>query len=118
MTGAPLEVRLNGTVMVAALNGEIDLANADELAAEITASVPNAALGVVVDLSAVTYLDSSGVRLIFELSDRLRRRQQALRVVAPAGAPLRRVLELVDLDKTVPVVETVGQASEQIVTSG
>jgi anti-anti-sigma regulatory factor len=44
-----------------------------------------------VDLSAVTFLDSTGARLVFELSDRF---AQELIVVAPPGTPARRALDL------------------------
>jgi anti-anti-sigma factor len=100
----------DGDVVVARLGGEVDLSNATEVGDELTASVPNSALGLVLDLTATEYLDSSGVHLVFELAERLRRRQQALRVVVPAGAPIRRVLRIVELDDSVPVLATVADA--------
>jgi anti-anti-sigma factor len=112
-----LTTDFDGRVLVARVQGDIDVANAEDLAAEIAAAVPNAALGVVIDLERVTYLDSSGVRMIFVLADRLQHRQQALRVAAPASAPLRRVLDLVDLGATVPLVETADQAVRDIVAA-
>jgi anti-anti-sigma factor len=104
-------------VVVARLSGEIDLSNASEVGDELSTSVPNTALGLVLDLTATTYLDSSGVHLVFDLAERLRRRQQQLRVVVPAGAPIRRVLRIVELDDTVPVIASVDEAVEQIRTS-
>jgi anti-anti-sigma factor len=104
-------------VVVARLSGEIDLSNAREVGDELSSSVPNTALGLVLDLTATTYLDSSGVHLVFDLAERLRRRQQQLRVVVPAGAPIRRVLRIVELDDTVPVIATVDEAIEQIRSS-
>ena len=101
-------------VIVARVTGEIDLSNAAEIGAELAAGVPNSALGLVVDLTATSYLDSSGVHLVFDLAERLRRRQQQLRVVVPPGAPVRRVLRIVRLDSAVPVVPTVDEAIEQI----
>jgi anti-anti-sigma factor len=101
-------------VIVARVTGEIDLSNAAEIGAELGAGVPNSALGLVVDLTATAYLDSSGVHLVFDLAERLRRRQQQLRVVVPPGAPVRRVLRIVRLDSAVPVVPTVDEAIEQI----
>lgn len=101
-------------VVVARLTGEIDLSNAAEIGATLAEGVPNSALGLVVDLTATSYLDSSGVHLVFDLAERLRRRQQQLRVVVPAGAPVRRVLRIVRLDSAVPVVPTVDEAVEQI----
>jgi anti-anti-sigma factor len=111
-------VELSGDdVVVARLSGEIDLSNAADVGDQLSAGVPNTALGLVIDLTATTYLDSSGVHLVFDLAERLSRRQQVLRVVVPAGAPIRRVLRVVELDETVPVLATVDEAVEQIRSS-
>jgi anti-anti-sigma factor len=101
-------------VVVARLSGEIDMSNANEVGDELSSAVPNTALGLVLDLTALTYLDSSGVHLVFDLAERLRTRQQQLRVVVPAGAPIRRVLRIVELDDSVPVLASVDEAIEQI----
>jgi anti-anti-sigma factor len=97
-------------VVVARLTGEIDLSNASEVGETLSAAVPNTALGLVIDLTATAYLDSSGVHLLFDLAERLQRRQQQLRVVVPDGAPVRRVLRIVELDESVPVTARVEDA--------
>jgi anti-anti-sigma factor len=101
-------------VVVARLSGEIDLSNAAQVGEDLGAGVPNSALGLVIDLTATEYLDSSGVHLVFDLAERLQRRQQQLRVVVPEGAPIRRVLRIVELDGAVPVLATVDEAVGQI----
>ena len=101
-------------VVVARLSGEIDISNSVEIGDQLGAGVPNSALGLVVDLTATSYLDSSGVHLLFDLGERLSRRQQQLRVVVPEGAPIRRVLRIVELDDSVPVLASVDAAVEQI----
>lgn len=107
---ARLEFSERDDVVVARLSGEVDLSNASEVGDQMTAAVPNSALGLVLDLTATEYLDSSGVHLVFELAERLGRRQQRLHVVVPAGASIRRVLRIVELDDTVPVVGSVDEA--------
>ena len=104
-------------VVVARLSGEVDLSNAAEVGDQLAAGVPNSALGLVLDLTATTYLDSSGVHLVFDLAERLRTRQQQLRIVVPTGAPIRRVLRIVELGDTVPVLATVDEAVEAIRSS-
>jgi anti-anti-sigma factor len=99
-----LAVATEGDVLVARLSGEIDLANAKPIGSAISGAVNNELAGVVVDLSDVTYLDSSGVHLIFDLAERLAARQQVLALAVPEGARIRRVLELVNVD-SVAVVE-------------
>jgi anti-anti-sigma factor len=103
-----------GDVVVAQVSGEIDLASAPGIGGELAGAVPNRALGLVIDFSGTSYLDSSGVSLVFELAERLQRRQQQLRLVVPEAAPLRRVLRIVDAAGVVPIVATVEEASAQI----
>jgi anti-sigma B factor antagonist len=101
-------------VVVAHVAGEVDLANAARVGRALSRAIPNDAVGVVIDLSQTTYLDSSGVSLVFELAERLQSRQQHLRVALPQDAPLRRVLRVVNLESVVPIVVTVEEATDQI----
>jgi anti-anti-sigma factor len=57
-----------GEIVVGALSGEIDLSNAKALEREIADAVPNTARGMVLDLAKLTYLDSSGIRLLLSLA--------------------------------------------------
>jgi anti-sigma B factor antagonist len=98
---------------VARLHGEIDIANAAAIGVELTDSVANSAAGVVVDLSDVDYLDSAGMRLLFELAARLNRRQQELRVVVPEGSMLESSLSVARLTDVVPLFPTVAEALGQ-----
>ena len=45
------------------------------------------ARGVVVDMSDLAFIDSSGASMLFALARRVGSRRQELRVVAPAGKP-------------------------------
>lgn len=97
-------------VVVARLDGEVDIASAPGLSATLAGAVTNAALGLVVDLSGVGYLDSAGIRLLFELAGQLSGHQQALGIVAPEDGPVRRVLLIVNMDAHVPLHGTVAEA--------
>jgi anti-sigma B factor antagonist len=101
---AGVRVASEGDIVLARVDGELDLSNTRVVARELMAGVSNDALGMVLDLSEVEYLDSSGVQMLFELTERLISRQQQLAVVVPSDSPLRRVIEIVSLDDTVPVV--------------
>jgi anti-anti-sigma factor len=109
-----VDVTTEGNVVVARLRGEIDLANARAIGALVTGAVPNDAAGVVIDLSDVTYLDSSGVHLVFELSERVGARQQRLALVVPENARIRRVLDLVNVRAVLPVATTSAEAVEAV----
>jgi anti-anti-sigma factor len=88
-------------VQVLVVAGEIDLSNVTSLR-EAAISLRNDALGIVLDLTAATFIDSATLSLIFELQHSLARRCQAFRIVCAAGSNPRRVLELSALDRETP----------------
>jgi anti-anti-sigma factor len=108
--GDVLEIDSRGDVVVAQLSGEIDLSNARTIGAQTSAAMRNDAAGLVLDLTATTYLDSSGVHLVFDLAERLTSRQQRLVLVVPEGSRIRRVLDLVNVQAVVPVTTEQEQA--------
>jgi anti-anti-sigma factor len=106
----PPEISVDDRVVVVALPEEIDLSNARPIGSMIVAAVPNDAVGVVLDLTLTTYLDSSGVHLIFDLADRVGARQQRLVLSVPEHSHVRRVLEMVDVRVVAPVESTLAAA--------
>lgn len=89
------------------VSGEIDLSNARAVMDAIGLAVPHEASLVVVDLSETDYLDSAGIAMIFRLAERLSHRRQDLRLVVPAEAPVRAVLELTNLPRVIAVQEAI-----------
>ena len=96
--------------MLARLGGEVDMTNAAYVRDELIASVPNDALALVVDLSECRYLDSAAIEVVFDVSRRLARRRQELRLVVPPSSPLTRVLTLTDVTSVAAVHETLDAA--------
>ena len=92
MTGSVPAPR-SGSWPVVRMRGEIDLANVEDLYKVAADAVSNRDTGLVLDLSGVTFLDSTGLRLVFRLARRLGDRQQSLRLVVPEGARIARVLD-------------------------
>ncbi|MGH2724359.1 MAG: STAS domain-containing protein [Actinomycetota bacterium] len=101
-------------VVIARVRGEIDMSNAEALERKMGEAVPNTAVGMVVDLSDVTYLDSAGIRLVIALGQRLRLRRQRVALVVTAQGPIRRVLELTDIARLVPVSPGVDEAVSRV----
>ena len=101
-------------VVIASLSGEIDLSNATEITSALLGGVPNEALGLVIDLSEVSYLDSAGVRMLAELDHRLGWRAQVLRVVAPEASRSRRVLEIAGLERVLSIDITLDAARTNV----
>jgi anti-anti-sigma factor len=111
-----VEFANRGGVLVAVLEGEVDGSNASELRLAISERLSSRASALVLDISGVTYLDSSGVHLLFDLGRLLATRRQAVRLVIPDGAPTRRVLELCDVGAVAPMDRTLAGALREIET--
>lgn len=98
MTIANVSVRTDGTSVLVTIAGEIDIDNADDVEQQMLHAIDNRMTGVRLDLTYLDYMDSSGLRILFNLASRLRVLQIDLDVVAPPGTPTRRVLELAGFD--------------------
>ena len=94
MTLQPLPPRDGVRVVRAA--GELDVVTTPELYADACRAAGHGE-PVVLDLTAVTFLDSAGVRLVDVLARECASRAVTLRVAAPPGSPSRHVLELVGM---------------------
>jgi anti-anti-sigma factor len=92
-----------GTICLVRVHGEIDLSNAQEVSTAIGSAMGQEARRLVVDLSDITYLDSSGVALLLRLAERLQTRRRQLHLVVPRGSPVRRVLVFTGLPRVIPV---------------
>lgn len=90
-------------VVVAQVSGELDLANSPATGDAIEANLAASARALVVDLTELTFLDSSGVAMLFRLVRRLGDHRQQLHVVAPGGEAVGRVLEIVEFEYAAPV---------------
>jgi anti-anti-sigma factor len=100
------------SVLVGRIEGEIESINADQLRGALSQRLTNDTPGLVLDLTQAGYLDSAGVELLFDLARRLRTHRQQLRLVVPADAPMRRVLDLCDIEEVAPMDATVEAAIE------
>lgn len=103
----------SGPVPVARVTGEIDLANAPRLHEEVLAMAGDV-VGLVVDLTEVPYLDSAGVKVLFQLARELRQRDQSLLVTMPIGSPLRRVLKVASFHEVAAICDEVEAAFDLI----
>ena len=99
-----------GAVLVARISGELDLSNVHDIADALNAAVTSATAGLVLDLSALTHLDSAGVRLIFDLRARLATARQKLAAVVPEGAAIREVMDLAAVPAAVPLFTALDDA--------
>jgi anti-anti-sigma factor len=102
--------RQEGTVPVCEIRGELDASNVENVLDSVVSAVANEAPGMALDLTSTNYLDSAGVRILFELARRMRARRQELRIVVPQDGVVRRVLVLTALGDIVPLDDDVNDA--------
>ena len=96
--------------VIARVAGEIDPSNAPVVGSGLRQLVSNQMMSLVVDLTEVTYLDSSGIALFFGLASELREHQQTLSLVVDPSGPIARMVGLAGLDVAVAVHETLDAA--------
>jgi anti-anti-sigma factor len=109
---SPAEIVLDrrGGSVVARLTGEVDMSNAAYVRDQLVASMPNDALMLVLDIGGCRYLDSAAIEVLFDLSRRLGRRRQELRLVMPPDSPLKRVMELTEVHTAAPIYDDLDTA--------
>lgn len=107
---ADVEFSTHGKALVARVTGEVDVSNAEQLGGVMTDATGNELMALVLDLSAVDYLDSAGIQLIYRLDASLKARGQALRMVIPDGSPVRYALRLAGITTHVEILQSVDEA--------
>jgi anti-anti-sigma factor len=90
-------------IAVIHIAGEVDMSNTGELWEQMMAGIPDDTKGAILDLTETTYIDSAGLRLVFDLARRLGMRSRAIALVVPEDSQLRRVLELTAIDRVAAV---------------
>ena len=93
-----------------ALTGEVDLHNSPQVRKQLLAIVESGN-SVIVDFSALSYIDSSGIATLVEAFNYAKNNQLTLTIIAAAGAPLQ-VLELTNLNKVFPMVNSLDDIRE------
>ena len=91
---ATVRIRARGAIVMATVEGELDVSNTGGLLEELTRAVQNSTEALLLDLADLEFLDSSGVHMLYDIAERLANRQQRFAVVVPAGSPPRRTIEL------------------------
>lgn len=89
-------------VDVLLVEGEIDVATAPRLISALNDVVAESTGSVIIDLTSVGFMDSTGLALLINAHRRLTRARKRFAVVCPMG-PLWRVFELTDMLDTLSV---------------
>ncbi|MFI5681754.1 STAS domain-containing protein [Streptomyces cellulosae] len=107
--GLSIEITSVDGIQVVALRGEIDHAVTNELTEALLSYGSVRQPQTVVDLSGVTFMDSSGINVLITAHQDMSDAQGWLRI-AGAQSPVLRVLQLVGLDQVIGCHPTVEQA--------
>jgi anti-sigma B factor antagonist len=105
---------------VTILTGELDLQASrtlgqrlsEEVGAGVTAS------DVILDLTAVSFIDSSALGVIVQADQRLGRQGRGLAVVAPKGTVAADIVQITHVDRTLRVAETREEATARLAEAG
>ncbi len=87
---------------VLSVTGELDIATAPRMLSALNEALADVAVPLIVDLSGVVFMDSTGLALLINARRRVRRRGQGFAIVCPGG-PISRVFEIADMVESLRV---------------
>ena len=114
---ARLSVETEGDIELARVAGEVDASNVADLSQRLLDTVSNKTRALVLDLTETSYIDSSGISLIFDAAARLRNRRQELRLVVQPSSFVGEVLAAVSMQDSVPIDQVLGDALRAVGSS-
>jgi anti-anti-sigma factor len=91
------------------LRGELDLSTVGKVEQELRKAESADAPAVVLDLSALTFLDSTGLRAVVTADERLREKGGRL-VIVRGPEPVHRVFAITRLEEQLEIVDDASQA--------
>lgn len=103
-----LEIQNSAKAAIVLLEGDVDLESSPQVRTALLSCVANN-YAVVVDMSAVSYIDSSGVASLVE-AFQVARKNKSRFVLARVSDAAMRVFELARLDKVFTLVDDVQSA--------
>ncbi len=95
---------------VVRIAGELDFASVGFVTEELERALAESRELLIVDLSATTFLDSAGVKLLYELHAVMRARNTEMQLIVPPGNLIHRTLVLADADGSLPIRPRPGDA--------
>jgi len=111
---AKLSVETEGDVELARVAGEVDASNVDNLTAQLLDALSNQTRAVILDLSDTSYIDSSGISLIFDTAARMKNRRQQLRLVVRPKSFVGEVLAAVSMADSIPIDPELAEARRAV----
>jgi len=99
-----LTTETEGTTVRLVLTGQLDIAGASRVERELERIEQEPPATIVLDLRALTFMDSTGLRVILAADGRAR--EQARRLVLVRGSDtVQRIIEMTRLDERLEIVD-------------
>jgi anti-anti-sigma factor len=99
-----IRVEQDGPGVALRLEGEMDIACVDAFQDAVRTCMANGSTDLLVDLSELTFIDSSGLRMLIELWERSRGNGLDVSILQGTGQ-VRRTLEIAGLDGFLPIAD-------------
>jgi anti-sigma B factor antagonist len=100
--------RLDGRRATLALTGELDMGTTGQLSSRVSEQLAGGATDLTVDLTELTFMDSSGLRALIDLHDRSRTESWSLKLIAPEDEGAVLVIRATGADKALPFTDAAG----------
>ena len=94
------------------LDGELDMSRTDELDEMAASAFVGDQVNAIFDLSDVAFMDSSALRWLLKIQERADQTGGCLRIVAPDGGSLMRLLSLTGLADSFAIFPTKAEAEQ------
>ena len=91
----------NGSLRIV-VRGELDLASAERFEAALLAATERS---ILVDLRGLTFMDSTGVRTLLQVTEDARREGRELRFLVPADGDARITLTETGIEALLPIAD-------------
>jgi anti-sigma B factor antagonist len=105
-TPEPLAIRVsqNGTECEAHLEGELDASTSEQLRAELLALIDGGCRSLVIDMSQLALIDSTGLGVLVGVLKRALQHGGEMTLKAPARSA-RRVFDITGLDRVFTIID-------------
>jgi anti-sigma B factor antagonist len=108
-TNFEIKDRSNGSAVTVWIAGELDLTTAQTLSAHLEERLSGGITELTLDLGDISFMDSSGLRLLIELYDRSREQAWGLKLKRPKQESAAIVLRATGADTALPFVPSTQQ---------
>jgi anti-anti-sigma factor len=102
-SSGPLNVKRCGTATIVSVSGELDLASAPGLNGALADIINNADESVVLDLTAVEFLDSAAMHAVLSIARHATAKDVRL-VILPAAPPVHAPFVLAGIEDELPFI--------------